>query len=323
MGSAVIAQFAGARATNAFGFASFVILLYDHLLTFDDELKYMWKGRISLVSILFLLNRYVTPLGFVINITAYTSTLWTPDICKRFVRFEGAMGFLSLAITFIMMAIRLIAIYRGHFAVLGIMTSLFVIMLAVNIWLIRSGEPVPHKSGITGCTMVFGPSTKDWGALCAWLPLAYDTIVIFLVIFRTRNMVRAKIWGKDRLVTTLISDGIIYYSVILAANLVLGIMISVAPVEIRNIGGQFQVLITVTMMSRITLNVRKRMEILEDEANMFDSFREQFPTNLADKLIYGTLLPKKHSILSNIEAGLQSYPMTATSTPRPSRETSS
>lgn len=34
------------------------ILLWDHLLTFEDEIKYIWKRPVELTKAVFLFNRY-------------------------------------------------------------------------------------------------------------------------------------------------------------------------------------------------------------------------------------------------------------------------
>ncbi|KAA1473315.1 hypothetical protein DENSPDRAFT_839774 [Dentipellis sp. KUC8613] len=47
--------------------AGFVVLLYDHVLTFDDEVEYVWKARMSLPKFLFLFNRYLVPTLMVIS----------------------------------------------------------------------------------------------------------------------------------------------------------------------------------------------------------------------------------------------------------------
>lgn len=41
------------------------LLYYDHLLTFPWEIELVWKARFTCVSFLFLLNRYLTLLGYV------------------------------------------------------------------------------------------------------------------------------------------------------------------------------------------------------------------------------------------------------------------
>jgi len=36
------------------------VQLYDHILTFKDEVNLIWRKRISVVSVVYLLNRYIT-----------------------------------------------------------------------------------------------------------------------------------------------------------------------------------------------------------------------------------------------------------------------
>jgi hypothetical protein len=38
--------------------AGTVVLLYDHLITFPDEYRFVWKARTSFAKYAFLLNRY-------------------------------------------------------------------------------------------------------------------------------------------------------------------------------------------------------------------------------------------------------------------------
>ncbi|KAF8591730.1 hypothetical protein K439DRAFT_1626727 [Ramaria rubella] len=256
-----------------FGVASFVILLYDHALTFDDEVQYIWRRNKKLVAWLFLINRYVTPLGFSININAYTSPVWTPSvnflviICKRFVRYEGCMTLLGISIASLMMGVRVTAIYHGNRFIPFLMSVLFTAMVGVNVWLLTGGEPVQHYAGIHGCSMIFSPRVGVWASASAWSPLIYDTVVMGLVLYRTAHLFRAKIVGQLSVVKTLMEDGIIYYSVILAANLVLAVMIVRSNDGLRNICAQMQV----TMMSRITINLRKKMQRDESDLPEFDT----------------------------------------------------
>lgn len=59
--------------------AGLVTLLYDHFLTFDDEVKLIWKAKMSLPKLLFLFNRYVVPTMMVMK-TNGTSYLCCTEI---------------------------------------------------------------------------------------------------------------------------------------------------------------------------------------------------------------------------------------------------
>ncbi|KAG8794719.1 hypothetical protein FRC12_022234 [Ceratobasidium sp. 428] len=62
-------------ASRHFSFAGFVVLLYDHLLTFGDEVQLVWSQPTSVVSVIFLVNRYLAPAVLAVDIYGgyYTS----------------------------------------------------------------------------------------------------------------------------------------------------------------------------------------------------------------------------------------------------------
>ncbi|KAG8794032.1 hypothetical protein FRC12_000744, partial [Ceratobasidium sp. 428] len=55
-------------ASRHLTFAGFVVLLYDHLLTLGDEIELIWSRPGNIVSIIFLVNRYMTPLVLVVDV---------------------------------------------------------------------------------------------------------------------------------------------------------------------------------------------------------------------------------------------------------------
>jgi len=75
-----------------------------------------------------------------------------------------------------------------------------------------------------------------------------------------------------------------YYSAIFSVNLVLTIMIVSAPAGVKNITAQLQQLLTVAMMSRITINLRKAGRLFNEGALpksfMFDNKRKTGGLNI-------------------------------------------
>ncbi|KZP29656.1 hypothetical protein FIBSPDRAFT_177503 [Athelia psychrophila] len=66
----------GIWITRYVGFSAFAILIWDHIITFPDEVKYIWKRPKKPVIYLFFINRYLIPLSFVVNLVAYTLQSW-------------------------------------------------------------------------------------------------------------------------------------------------------------------------------------------------------------------------------------------------------
>ncbi|KAJ7037804.1 hypothetical protein C8F04DRAFT_1256714 [Mycena alexandri] len=274
--------------TNFVGFASFTILVWDHLLTFSDEVELIWKGKKGPIIYLFLFNRYFTPLGFIINLFAYLSPTWTVEAvqslipphrafrCTHFVRYEGVTVAIAVEVVGAMMLLRINALYPTRKWITALLGILLAVETGINAWLISRGEPVNHNraSGVHACSMVFDPTMhgsfpfmnhtdtdpahsnrSSAASASAWFPLMYDSIVFALTVNRTLPSIRKKEAGF--IVKKLLEDGLLYYSVIFSITFVLTFMIVGAPPGTKNICAQMEQLITVAMMSRITLSLKK------------------------------------------------------------------
>lgn len=56
-----------------------VMLYYDYLLTFEGEVRFFWKRKINLVTILFFLTRYTALLGNIPLFLKYFGN-WAPSV---------------------------------------------------------------------------------------------------------------------------------------------------------------------------------------------------------------------------------------------------
>ncbi|KIJ53035.1 hypothetical protein M422DRAFT_243003 [Sphaerobolus stellatus SS14] len=242
-------------------------------MTFGSKYSYIWNARNKKPILwLFLINRYVTPLGFIVNLNGrlksegysnidYSRHDLQPSylplgmlLCKRFVIYEGVMSIFGIAIASLMMIVRVHAIYAGNRYVMVVLGALFAVFVSLQAWLFTT----------TGrCSLLFGEKKHigKWTSSTAWSPLLLDTAAIVFVVWRTHDILKTKInrQSTSNVVNVLIRDGIMYYTVIFAVNLILAIMIVSSPNGIKNLCAQLQLLLTVTMMSRITLGLRKNL----------------------------------------------------------------
>ncbi|KAJ7822495.1 hypothetical protein B0H14DRAFT_2828530 [Mycena olivaceomarginata] len=178
------------------GFASFTILVWDHVITFSDE------RSLILIIYLFIFNRYFTPLGFIINLYAYLSPSWTV---------EGCTVAIAVEVVGAMMLLRINALYPRQKWITALLGVLLIVETGINAWLISRGEPVLHNkaSGVHACSMVFDPAISHAASASAWYPLLYDSIVFALTVNRTLPSVRRKEAGF--IVKRLLEDGVLYY----------------------------------------------------------------------------------------------------------------
>ncbi|KAJ7018679.1 hypothetical protein C8F04DRAFT_1150504 [Mycena alexandri] len=282
------------------GFAGFTLLIWDHIDTFTAEVEYIWQGKKGILVYLFFLNRYLTPLGFIVNLWAYLWPTWSPE-ATHFIRYEGSMTVIGIYTVGLMMLIRINALYTDKQYIVISLGLLWLLMFTVQAWLLTNGEAVVHnpESGVRACTMIFKPQLSAIASSSAWMPLLYDSCVLILTLLKTvptgRRFPNRNRRDGSNIMKRLFQDGLIYYAAIFAVNAVLTIMIISAPPGLKNIAAQ----VTVAMMSRITLNLKK-----------LGSKRKLMGTSVADSglsVVFGSVGPSggrrhPHTITKTIDA---------------------
>ncbi|EJD42824.1 hypothetical protein AURDEDRAFT_168068 [Auricularia subglabra TFB-10046 SS5] len=279
-----VADAYGLFATNAVGVAGFTILVWDHVITFGDEVTVIWKRRKRNKNgpyiYLFLFLRYFAPMAYTVQLCSYfiRPDIWTPDICKHYLAFEGAVVVVILGVVGLMMMVRHVqvllsfvdrhssnpdsvyAMYdRSRKVVIGL-GALYVVQFIIQGWLQTGSRPVHHTPGtaVAGCSMLFDKTFGTWQTAAAWMPMVYDTAVFVLTLHKTVCILRHYPSPGTRIARILLRDGALYYLAIVASNIPLIVMLVAAPEGIRNIAAQLASLITTTMMSRITLSLRRK-----------------------------------------------------------------
>ncbi|KAG8770995.1 hypothetical protein FRC15_003677 [Serendipita sp. 397] len=69
------------RVVRYVNYASFTFMVWDMLLTLPDEVKYIWKARWTVIKVVFLSNRYVTPIILIGNL--YTISGQAKDLSDQ------------------------------------------------------------------------------------------------------------------------------------------------------------------------------------------------------------------------------------------------
>ncbi|KAI0754896.1 hypothetical protein C8Q80DRAFT_1266432 [Daedaleopsis nitida] len=295
----IIAEHAELTTTFYVGVASFTVLVWDHIITLSDEIEFVWRRTKGPLIWLFFINRYLTPFGFIVNLigeghsydvpdalrqailtssaSAYFTDLFSPETfvlpppnhtCSTFVRYEGSMTVIGINTTALMMLLRVYAMYEKKTPVIVFCGIVFAVEFGTNAWLLTYGVAVRHTSGINACTMIFDPKVKGViASASAWLPLLFDTIVLSLTLYRTYRGI--KHYSTSKIMRVILREGIMYYSVIFIITLILTLMIVFAPDGLKNITAQTEYLMTVAMMSRITLHLKKQMHRGWDSHGLF------------------------------------------------------
>ncbi|KAF8164768.1 hypothetical protein B0H34DRAFT_793228 [Crassisporium funariophilum] len=237
-------------AGKYFQLAAFVMLVYDHALTFPEEVERIWKSKFTGATVLFLINRYVTPLQFIIIIDAFHDPIWTKSL-----RIEVIVDLDVNALS------RLRELLLLH------------LWLSANVTLssigVATGFAVPLPPGFVGC--IFTGSNPLFPTIWV-MPLITDTFIFTLTLWRTHTYFRGSsdtpVWRR-RTIQVFIRDGLLYFLVIFMANLVNTLIFFIGEPDLKAVGASFSQLITATMISRLVLNLRSLAH--RTEAETFES----------------------------------------------------
>lgn len=170
------------------------------------------------------------------------------------------MTMIGITIVEIMMYLRVYVLYSSKRLLLCAVAFLLLFQIGMNGWLLTKGQAVEHNQGsdLRGCTMIFDPTISGLASSSAWLPLLYETVVFALVAYKTVPSIGIKRGSSvSHTMARLFEDGLLYYTTIFSVTLVLTLMIVFAEPGTKNIVAQLELLLTVAMMSRITLNLKK------------------------------------------------------------------
>ncbi|CUA67041.1 hypothetical protein RSOLAG22IIIB_02959 [Rhizoctonia solani] len=244
-------------ASKCLAIAGFCILIYDHLLTFPQEVELVWKQQRSWVSILFVLNRYITPLVLIVDIydKGGLANFLPQSFCVNWYFAESAWNLVAFGLIHALVALRVHAIW-GRPRWLSITLSvLFVIYFVATATIafkfqIDYAHTVAYYPLFRLCFAQVSPYI--WAC---WLPaLVFESFVFILTVIKAVEHSKRKV--NTPVVHVLYRDGIIYFIVITLCSMFNMMVWLLAPPTLVALSKYFVLCVVPTMGSRLVLNLR-------------------------------------------------------------------
>jgi hypothetical protein len=250
-------------AAKMFSLASCVMLFYDIAITFGEEVERIWLRPFSGATVLWFLNRYLSPLGYIVVIVAFHDPSWGPAACNRYVLFPEVLKIFTATAVGIIFILRLYAIYSRSRTILVVFSLLLMLELAVKIYAFTDGVRLQLPPGLVGCVLT-GKSAPGARIVYTWVAeLIFDSCVFFSTLYKALQLHRSMAHSTaSELLRIFLRDGIMYFAVIFVSNLVTTVIFVSAPPDLKVINASFSTLITSLMVSRLMLNLRQDPERL-------------------------------------------------------------
>jgi len=263
----VFAATDGIYSLQCYTVASIAILYYDHILTFSDEFQKIWNRKISFINTLFIINRYMTGLGYIPIMYFIFHSPPDPAICRNYIRFPAFLSIITQTIISVIVSLRCYALYDRSRWVLGLVSVLGLAVVASFALATTKLEGLALEFGGIYRTCVpdlpSGPSfPKEYQYILAWvLSIVFDSVIFALTLFKTANMraTHAFRGPYGSLANLLLRDGSMYFA-IMAMSYVIHLILfyrittSFNATSLGNNAFLTQT-ISVTMMSRLILNL--------------------------------------------------------------------
>ncbi|KDR69618.1 hypothetical protein GALMADRAFT_145351 [Galerina marginata CBS 339.88] len=260
--------------------SSLIILYYDYLLTFPEELARYWIGRrkASLAWFLFSLNRYFALLGHIpiliklfwrssdsrhIQVNVSLGVLLDEHQCySHIVRCAQLVEVHEYIITIgqviigICLLLRTYALYGRTRLALTIICMTAAAESVYVVW--KTATEKPSSTSVTlstheGCLVPFSfQASTQLRSL--WInQLCFDVLIFAFTLYKTLQAFRG---GTSNILSIMLRDGTIYFGVMIIMAVVGIIDLSHFPLYIRGVTATMGNVLASTMVSRLMLNLR-------------------------------------------------------------------
>ncbi|KAH8829925.1 hypothetical protein DL96DRAFT_1590958 [Flagelloscypha sp. PMI_526] len=199
--------------------SSLALLYYDYMLTFSNEVEYIWKSRVRWSNVLYILCRYAM-LG---NVLFLLAILGVVDNCNAWYEIVGSISILGRMGIMTVMTIRTYVIWGKNLYVGLSLGFLEVVCIAL------SAAKVP------GSLCVGSPAEAyhDVQSSLTTLVLIFDLFVTVLTVVRGFQVIRRRISSgsgyRDSVMFFILEQGLLYFSGIFGLQLASIILLHKAP----------------------------------------------------------------------------------------------
>ncbi|KAG1811819.1 uncharacterized protein BJ212DRAFT_1589264 [Suillus subaureus] len=235
------------------------ILIYDHIVTLPEEIRFIWCRPKILSSIFFLVNRYFALVGNIFGLFIDFLPVVSNESCSRYMLVRELLLFLQQITVSFTLTLRIYALYGRSKRLLSCM---IIIGLALTGGAFASSlsdnNTTIYVQG-SDCQNTFTAEAAIRHGL-AWVAVfVYDSIIFVLTIFRTcktRKFLRSSLSSRN-IPNIMFQDGAMYFAAMTLINLPNILTYYCGSDITRGNLATITSCISVTLISRLVLNLHK------------------------------------------------------------------
>jgi hypothetical protein len=269
--------------------AGLVVLLYDHILTFDQELQLIWHTKMTWPKLLFLFNRYMVPVAMLLRTNDFSGIalpVLSNTYCRWSIGTTTILGILTIGISNLLVLLRLWMLWdRNSRLMYWTGTAFLTAQIAAFIvagFVVRSTLPfVVFDPDFHSCLIEEKPRVNIGGH---WGPgLAFEIMVFCVVWWNALDRPRSCDSGIPE---AMYRDGFLYFSVLFILRLVNLVLAIIAPVSLLFLGVLFIWCAANITLSRLILNSSQLASDAAEDEDYPVSFQQASRQTSTDTIIH-------------------------------------
>ncbi|KAI0665520.1 hypothetical protein C8Q78DRAFT_1064249 [Trametes maxima] len=138
--------------TNSWVISATVLFIYDWIIAFDRELPLVWRRRIGLPGILYVIGRTVGPLGIVVNLAGLPTL--NDQSCEITMRIGKMLSLFPYLFWASLSGFRFHALSGGHKLLTSAVVCLGIVPICLNVYVNVSSEVINYPPPL-GCIAAF------------------------------------------------------------------------------------------------------------------------------------------------------------------------
>ncbi|KAG1865044.1 hypothetical protein DFJ58DRAFT_724593 [Suillus subalutaceus] len=263
------------RTSQYVSAAGLVVLLWDHFLTFHDEVELIWRARSTFPKLLFLFNRYVVPASLII--LTHATSGFSEDIlsdllyvakqtkrglhtdflqsCQTWFGVIIVVGMVSIATSNFLILLRLWVLWDRKTRLVLVTLPLFLVTqitaIVCTTYVVSSMMPlVVFEPYLHSCIL-----TQKVNFVILWTPGIVFEIMIFITTWW--NALDQPLPQHAKMAKVMYRDGSIYFFVLFGLRLLNLIVSIVSPLSLMFLGVFFIWSACNVTLTRLIINLRR------------------------------------------------------------------
>ncbi|KAJ3932599.1 MAG: hypothetical protein NXY57DRAFT_917962 [Lentinula lateritia] len=239
------------------------VVIWDWLVSFPREWRFVWKTHWTPVKVAYLFCRY-----WVIAVVPYLLYAFVKDhsreTCEKIYRIPVALAMWNQVGSESVLLIRTYAFFNRNIYILWFLLAAIGGVVAYQLYvdttqmLLLPFVKPPFDSG--PCFPMSKPHSAHLLGICFLIiaPLLFDTVVTFMTVIKAIAIRRRNGGPNSRLIQTFLREGVFYYILISIANLINGIFYLQPRQVISAINIPLSVMMAPVLACRLILDLRER-----------------------------------------------------------------